>query len=65
MENETKKKFASIFSQIKSEHAVAPVNTKKNKNDDILVVDGTNNFIRVWSVVPTLNDNGGHVGGIR
>jgi 5'-3' exonuclease len=64
MENETKKKFASIFSQIKSEHATAPVNTKKNKNDDILVVDGTNNFIRVWSVVPTLNDNGEHVGGI-
>lgn len=64
MENETKKKFASIFSQIKSEHASLPVNTKKDKNSDILVVDGTNNFIRCWTVVPTLSDNGDHVGGV-
>lgn len=64
MEDNTKKKFTSIFSQIKAEHAQLPVNTKKDKNSDILVVDGTNNFIRCWTVVPTLSDNGDHVGGV-
>jgi DNA polymerase-1 len=64
MQDDTKKKFTSIFSQIKSEHANLPVNTKKEKNSDILVVDGTNNFIRCWTVVPTLSDNGDHVGGV-
>jgi 5'-3' exonuclease len=64
MQEETKKKFTSIFSQIKSEHANLPVNTKKDKNSDILVVDGTNNFIRCWTVVPTLSDHGDHVGGV-
>jgi DNA polymerase-1 len=64
MQDSTKKKFASIFSQIKSEHAALPVNTKKDKNSDILVVDGTNNFIRCWVATPTLSDNGDHVGGV-
>ena len=64
MQDTTKKKFTSIFSQIKSEHASLPVNTKKEKNSDILVVDGANNFIRCWTVVPTLSDNGEHVGGV-
>ena len=64
MQEDTKKKFASIFSQVKAEHAQLPVNTKKDKNSDILIVDGTNNFIRCWTVVPTLSDNGDHVGGV-
>jgi 5'-3' exonuclease len=64
MQEETKKKFASIFSQVKAEHAAMPVNIKKEKNSDILVVDGTNNFIRCWTIVPTLSDNGDHVGGV-
>jgi DNA polymerase-1 len=63
MQDETKKKFASIFSQIKAEHASSPLNTKRDKNSDVLVVDGTNNFIRCWTIVPTLSDNGEHVGG--
>ena len=64
MQDPIKKKFASIFSQIKSEHASLPINTKKDKNSDILVVDGTNNFIRCWVATPTLSDNGDHVGGV-
>ena len=58
-----KKKFQSIFAQIKAEHTSSPLNTSKSKNSDILVVDGTNNFIRCWTIVPTLSDNGEHVGG--
>lgn len=62
---EEKKKFQSIFAQIKEQHKLNQGNdVKKNKNSDILVVDAMNLFIASWSVVPTMNDNGIHVGGI-
>jgi DNA polymerase I len=32
--------------------------------DRILLVDGTNNFVRCWAVNPTMTDNGDHVGGV-
>jgi len=57
-------KFRSIFEQIKQEHTNAPANSTRTKNSNILVIDGTNSFIRCWTVVPTLSDNGEHVGGI-
>lgn len=64
MENETKKKFTSLLAQVKAEHAQAGAEALRSKNSDILVVDGTNNYIRCWTVVPTLSENGDHVGGI-
>ena len=33
-------------------------------NDKVLIIDGLNTFIRVFSVIPTTNDDGIHVGGI-
>jgi len=33
-------------------------------NDKVMVVDGLNMFIRVFGAVPTLNDDGEHVGGV-
>ena len=57
-------KYKSLFAQIKSEHKAAGLNSKRDKDSDVLVVDGTNNFIRAWTVVPTLNENGEHIGGI-
>ena len=33
-------------------------------DDKILIIDGLNTFIRVFSVIPTTNDDGIHVGGI-
>jgi len=36
----------------------------RHKNSRVLIVDGTNNFIRCWSSVPTMNDDGDHVAGI-
>ena len=33
-------------------------------NDKVLIIDGLNTFIRVFSVIPTLNDDGVHIGGI-
>lgn len=37
---------------------------KRDVNDRVLIVDGLNMFIRVFGAVPTLNDDGEHVGGI-
>jgi len=36
----------------------------KDANDRILIIDGLNTFIRAFVVVPTVNENGTHVGGI-
>ena len=33
-------------------------------NDRILFVDGLNTFIRNWCAIPTLNDDGNHIGGV-
>ena len=33
-------------------------------NDKVLIIDGLNTFIRVFSVLPTTNDDGIQVGGI-
>ena len=35
-----------------------------DKNDRILLLDGLNTFIRNFSVNPTTNDDGTHVGGL-
>lgn len=40
------------------------INTKLDKNDRVLLVDGTNTFIRSFEALPTMNDNGLHIGGI-
>ena len=56
-------KYQSIFAQIKESHATGSTELNRNKNSDILLVDGTLNFIRNWIVVPTLSSNGDHVGG--
>ena len=36
----------------------------KDVNDKVMIVDGLNLFIRCFGAVPTLNDDGEHVGGI-
>jgi len=63
MQDPIKNKYKSIFAQIKNEHAGSPVKAAK-RDDHILVVDGLNQFIRAWVVVPTLSSNGDHVGGV-
>jgi len=37
---------------------------RRNVNDKILIIDGLNTFIRVFSAMPTVNDDGDHIGGI-
>jgi DNA polymerase I len=57
-------KYQSIFAQVLAEHSQQPASLQKKKDDDILLIDGTNNFIRCWTVVPTLSTNGDHIGGV-
>jgi DNA polymerase-1 len=52
--NENYKRMLDNLSNIK----------KSNVNDRVMIVDGLNMFIRVFGAVPTLNDDGEHVGGI-
>jgi len=36
----------------------------KNKNDSVLIVDGLNSFIRCFAAIPTMNEDGEHIGGV-
>lgn len=40
------------------------LSSTKDNNSRVLLVDGLNMFIRVFSAVPSVNDNGNHVGGV-
>ena len=55
------RKYLSIFEEIKSKGGKIK---GREPNDKVLIVDGLNTFIRVFSVIPTTNDDGIHVGGI-
>ncbi len=54
-------KYLSILEEIKSKGG--DVNSTE-PNDKVLIIDGLNTFIRCFSAIPTLNDDGAHVGGI-
>lgn len=54
-------KYYELFKQMEGDFKS---NESLNKNSNVLIIDGMNTFIRTWSVVPNLNDNGEHVGGI-
>lgn len=54
-------KYLSILNQIKKDGGLVEHN---NPDDKVLIIDGLNTFIRVFSVVPITNDDGAHVGGI-
>ena len=62
-----KAKLFSLFDNIKKEHrdnSGKVMFKQRTQNSDVLIIDGTNNFCRNFCVVPTLNDNGEHVGGV-
>ena len=54
-------KYLSIFEEIKRKGGSLDGG---EPNDKVLIIDGLNTFIRVFSVIPTTNDDGIHVGGI-
>lgn len=55
-------KYANLLRELNEEKEKEA--TFSNVNDRILLIDGLNTFIRVWSAVPSLNEDGVHVGGI-
>ena len=55
------KKYLSIFEEIKKKGGSLD---DGNPNDKVLLIDGLNTFIRVFSVIPTTNEDGIHIGGI-
>lgn len=52
--------FKNKESQLKETHD----NWRRTTNSDILLIDGTNTFIRCWSANPSMDDNGNHTGGV-
>lgn len=56
-----KKLYKDILDSVESEHTNG---VEKHKNSRVLIVDGLNTFIRCWSAVPTMNDDGDHVAGV-
>lgn len=58
MEN---KKYLSILEEIRKSGGKVEVS---DPNEKVLIIDGLNTFIRVFSVIPTTNDDGIHIGGI-
>jgi len=57
----TKERYISILNQIKESGGEIDMG---KPNDSVLLVDGMNLFIRVFSAIPTTNEDGIHVGGI-
>jgi DNA polymerase-1 len=55
------KLYKDILSSVENDHSQ---NIQKKKNSRVLVVDGLNTFIRCWSSIPTMNDDGDHVAGV-
>ena len=60
----TKEERQKLFSVIKNSGPVTKEDWTRKTNNDILLIDGTNNFIRCWSANPALDSNGNHTGGI-
>ena len=54
-------RYAELLKEVNKEH-----NEIKNEslNDRVLIIDGLNQFIRVFGAVPALNDDGEHCGGV-
>tara|TARA_R100000008_G_scaffold85472_1_gene75514 strand:+ start:1858 stop:2862 length:1005 start_codon:yes stop_codon:yes gene_type:complete len=54
-----KKRYLSLLDEIKNNPS-KPLKL----NDHVLVIDGLNNFIRCFSAIPMMSDNGYHIGGL-
>jgi len=55
------KGYAELLRQIREDHEKQ--NSGLEKDSKVLIIDGLNSFIRVFSAVPLVNDDGDHIGG--
>ena len=56
-----KELYKNILQSVEKEHNQ---NIDRQRILDVLIIDGLNTFIRCWSSIPTMNDDGDHVGGV-
>lgn len=56
-----KNKYTKILNEIELEKQNQD---SLNRDDKVLIVDGMNLFIRTFSAIPTLNEEGKHIGGL-
>ena len=56
-----KARYLDILREVERDHEQG---TGSTKDSHLLVIDGLNTFIRVFSAVPALNDDGQHIGGV-
>ena len=57
----TNQRYISILDEIKKSGGDLDIG---KPNDSVMLIDGMNLFIRVFSAIPTTNDDGIHIGGI-
>lgn len=63
--NDTERsRLAGILKNLGNKVQDAHVNWKEKTNSNIMLVDGTNTFIRCWAANPALDENGNHTGGV-
>ena len=55
------KGYAELLRQIREDHEKQSSGLEKDSK--VLIIDGLNSFIRVFSAVPLVNDDGEHIGG--
>ena len=56
-----KARYLDILREVEREHEQG---TGSSKDSHLMIIDGLNTFIRVFSAVPALNDDGDHIGGV-
>ena len=54
-------RYLNILKEVERDHEQG---MGSSKDSHLLVIDGLNTFIRVFSAVPALNDDGQHIGGV-
>lgn len=55
------KGYAKLLKELREDHEKN--SSTLDKDSKVLIIDGLNSFIRVFSAVPIVNDNGEHIGG--
>ena len=60
--NMNNSRYISILKEIEKHGGSSELSM--DPNEKILIIDGLNTFIRVFSVIPSVNDDGIHIGGI-
>ena len=58
-----KELYKNILSEVRAEHQQNR-NIDRTRNSRVLIIDGLNTFIRCWSAIPTMNEDGDHVAGV-